>query len=234
MLKRYLLPLPLAILMVSSHARSAIYRGPGQATGLLDNKVGKIHIEEYAARDILHKISREAHIPIGFQSVEQPAKGGGSSVIELLGGTVREVLDAFVSQFPGYQWSEDDGVVHIIWHGTHLPIADIAIFYPGVEDVTLGEIWGHFGEIPELKAWLAANNCSYPAFVIGSELYTPPGVKKQIPRFSIDGGPITLAQLLDQIAIKSGENFWAIVQTFPEESCVVDIYMLREHWPVTN
>ena len=89
-------------------------------------------------------------------------------------------------------------------------------------------------ELVALKAWLAANNCSYPAFVIGSELYTPPGVKKQIPRFSIDGGPITLAQLLDQIAIKSGENFWAIVQTFPEESCVVDIYMLREHWPVTN
>src|SRR5438552_5802945 len=77
------------------------------------------------------------------------------------GGTVRQLLDSFVSQFPAYQWREDKGIIHVFWHGTHLPLADVAISYPGAQGKTLGQMRLDIPDIPEIKAWLDSHHCSH-------------------------------------------------------------------------
>ena len=164
------------------------------------------------------RFSRKAHVVIGVEDVRSLTKHR-PIVFDFPGGTVRELLDSFVSQFPGYQWNEDKGIIHVLWHRTHLPIADVAMSYPGAHDQTLLQVYWGLGSIPELKAWLESHHCSYPDGVI---TFGNPG---RAPTLSVDGGSMTLAQLLDQVAIKSGENYWSIVQTPPGEPCEVSIHL---------
>ena len=219
MLKRHLFLLPVAILMLHGLRLVAACGGTSRATGVLHRKVGKIHLEEYGSpRSVLYEISQKAHVVIGVEDVRSLTKYR-PIVFDFPGGTVRELLDSFLSQFPRYQWSEDKGIIHVLWHGAHLPIADVAISYPGAQDQTLLQVYWGLGAIPELKAWLESHHCSYPDGVI---TFGNPG---RAPTLSVDGGSMTLAQLLDQVAIKSGENYWSIVQTPPGEPCEVSIHL---------
>ena len=217
MLKRHLFLMPIAILMLQGSRLVAGCRVTGRATGLLQKKVGKIHFTHNGAHNVLHEISHEAHVAIGVEAVE-PADTSWIA-FDFPGGTVRELLDSFVAQVPGYQWRQDEGIIHVLWHGTHLPIADVAMSYPGAHDQTLLQVYWGLGSIPELKAWLESHHCSYPDGVI---TFGNPG---RAPTLSVDGGSMTLAQLLDQVAIKSGENYWSIVQTPAGEPCEVSIHL---------
>jgi hypothetical protein len=108
----------------------------------------------------------------------------------------------------------------VFWHGAHLPLANVVMAYPGAHDKTVREIWMSLGDNPEIKAWLGANHC------MRQEVFDDYGSGSQPEvRISIDAGSMTLAQLMDRVAIKSGTNFWEISQSPPGKTCVVAIFM---------
>src|SRR5436309_15626166 len=137
MLKRQLFLLPIAILMLQGSRLVAACGGASRATRVLHKKVGKIQLHYDSARGVLYSLAETANVVIGVEEVESPSK---SVFFDFPGGTVRQLLDSFVSQFPAYQWREDKGIIHVFWHGTHLPIADVAISYPGAHGKTLGQM----------------------------------------------------------------------------------------------
>jgi len=192
----------------------------GKASRISDKHVAACHIEQFGVDNTVREIADLAHVPIGVESVFDP-KTEPKIKIHFRGGRLANLLDRLVSQAPEYRWTEDDGIIHVLWHGAHLPLANVAMSYPGVRDKTKLEIWQDLAARPEVKAWLDSNHCSrQEAFSITGATGTTPHV-----RISIEAGSITLARLLDQAAIKSGENFWKIVQSPPGKPCVVGIFL---------
>jgi len=221
LLKRQLVLLPVAILMVEGLRLVAACGGSSRATGVLHRRVGKIHTEGYGtALSVLYDLAQKAHVVIGVEDVESPSSNR-LIVFDFPGGTVRQFLHLFVSQFPAYQWNEDGGIIHVRWHGAHLPLADVAMSYPGAQGQTKESMWWDIPNILEVKAWLDSHHCSHEQGYTSIGIVSPGGP----PRFSVHGGSMTLAQLLDQVATKSGENYWAIVQRPPGEPCHVDIQL---------
>ena len=196
------------------------YGAFGKASRISDKHVAACHIEGFGVDNAVGEIAGLAHVPIGVESVFDP-ETEPTIKIRFRGGRLANLLNRLVSQAPEYQWREDDGIIHVLWHGAHLPLADVVMSYPGVHDKTVGEIWDDLAARPELKAWLHSNHCSrQEALSITGPTRTTPHA-----RISIEAGSITLARLLDQAAIKSGENFWQIAQSAPGKPCVVSIWL---------
>lgn len=81
---------------------------------------------------------------------------------------------------------------------------------------TRREIWQDIAKSPEVAAWMNTNHCSR------GELF---GAKESIDKdgpISISPGIMTVAQLLDQMAVKSGINYWAVLRSDPAGSCRIE------------
>lgn len=190
---------------------------------LAASAVSGSHVEPYRiaspdVSDAFHQIAGKSHVPIGVEGIfnyhtEPTIK------IEFPGGTLADLLNRLVSQAPNYQWKEEDGIIRVLWHGTHLPIANVVIAYPGAHDKTVEAIYWDLGTLPELRAWLRSDHCSLLHGVIGAQLGT-----WDDRRISIDAGSMRLRELLDRVAIKSGGNYWAIVRSSAaDQQCWVSI-----------
>lgn len=195
------------------------YGALGKASHISGKHVAACHIEQLGVDTAVGDIAHRAHVPSGVEEIfdhdtEPTIK------IDFPGGTLADLLNRLVSHAPGYQWREDDGIIHVLWHGAHLPLADVVMSYPGAHDKTVDEIWSDLAARPELNAWLGSNHCSRQQ--IFSE--TGPTPPPRDFRISISAGSMTLAQLLDRVALKSGES-WEISQSPPGKPCVVSIFL---------
>ena len=74
MLRRHLLLLPVAILMVQGLPLVAACGGASRATRVLHRKVGKIHLEYDSPRGVLYSLAETANVVIGVEDVESPSK----------------------------------------------------------------------------------------------------------------------------------------------------------------
>jgi len=184
--------------------------------GVSNNHVPAIHIETFGAHNALYLISEKANVPIGVEAIFD-YKMEPTIDFDFPGGTVADLLNMFVSQASDYRWVEDTGIIHVFWNSTHLPIADVMLSYPGAENKTRQQIWDDIDKRPEVIAWLNANHCERNELFMGKEFRAHNGP------ISIKAGSMTLAQLLDQVAIKSGENYWAIVQSPAGQKCQIRI-----------
>jgi hypothetical protein len=180
-------------------------------------RVAPIHVEQFGVHNALRSISQKMGVPIGVEMIFEP-KTEPTLNFDFPGGTVADLLNTLVSHAPGYRWDETDGMIHVFRNSTHLPIASVTMSYPGVENKSREDIWEDIAQRPEITAWLEANQCARQELFGGREFRT-----NNAP-ISIDPGTMTLAQLLDQVAVKSGVNYWAISQT-PGKPCQVSIIL---------
>lgn len=193
----------------------------GKASGISDTRVAPCRIEDFGVDPAVQGIARISHVPIGVEAVFD-LKTEPTIKIDFPGGTLADLLDRLVSQAPNYRWREDHGVIHVLWHGAHFPLAEVVMAYPGADNKTVQEIWDDLAARPELRAWLSSNRCFRQEIISGDG---PTDYHDR--RISIEAGSMTLAQLMDRVAIKSGSDFWKIVQstTPPGQPCEVGIFM---------
>jgi len=187
----------------------------GPPLGITDT-VGALHIRGFTATEALQDISRMADVVIGLEATTH--RGDQRVEFDFSGGTVADLMNAFVAQAPGYQWQADNGIIHVFRDGEHLPLADLVLDYPGASDKTRLDIWEGLHNSPEYTAWMKSSQCY-------------PGERLHPMFFHFDRGPIdippgkmTVAQLLDQVAIKTGDGFWAVLQSDPSNPvCTVGV-----------
>lgn len=164
-----------------------------------------IHAEQGGAYDFLREISEKVQIPIGIDAVlphSQP-----TLVLDFPGGTAADLLNMFVEKAPEYSWRENgDGVIRVTRTNAHVRVVDVVIAYPGAENKTRQEIWQDIATRPEISAWRDSVNCTRGEVFGGGEFQYNNG------RISIAAGDRTLESLLDEIAIKSGENLWGVLE----------------------
>jgi len=206
--------------IVVAETPGAASHGPATSNPkhMASKTVGQLHIESFGASGALFWVSQEAHVPIGVEAIFDHDKEPTID-FDFAGGTIADLLNIIVSQAPEYRWIEEDRIIHAFWNSTHLPIADVVMSYPGAKNKTRKEIWDDIDKRPEITAWLEANHCERQELLTGKEF------SAHNAPISIEAGSMTLVQLLDQTAIKSGENYWAIVQSATDKPCQVSILL---------
>jgi len=186
---------------------------------LSNRNIGAVHIEQFGAANALRSISQKAQIPIGVEAIVD-YKNEHEVKLDFPGGTVADLLNMFVSQAPEYRWDEVEGIIHVFQDAKHLPLADTTISYLGAKSRSRKEIWSDLNKMPEIAAWMNANHCQRQELFNGKEF------RAHNAPISIERGTITVSELLDQVAVKSGENYWAILRSSASETaCQVTIIL---------
>lgn len=182
-------------------------------------RVGACHIEQAGAYHALTEISEKANIAIGVEAL-QPEKEP-TIALDFPGGTVADLLNMFVAKVPDYTWQEtSNGMIHVRRTHAHISLLDVMMAYPGADNKTRQQIWEDIAKRPEVSAWMDSAHCTPGELFQGGEFRSHNGP------ISIARGDLTVEQLLDEVALKSGDNYWAVLQS-PRSgsSCRVSIIL---------
>lgn len=164
-----------------------------------------MHIEQAGTYYVVEEISEKAGIPIGIDAIVQPSEP--TVILDFPGGTTADLLNMFIAKSPKYSWRENaDGVIRVTRTNAAVSVVDVVIAYPGAENKTRQEIWQDIVTRPEISAWRDSVNC------IGGEVFGGGEFQHHNGPISIAAGDHTLESLLDEIAIKSGENLWGVLE----------------------
>jgi hypothetical protein len=182
-------------------------------------RIGACHIEQVGAYHALAEIAIKADIPIGVDAI-LPEKEP-SIEIDFPGGTVADLMNAFVAQAPDYSWTDTPrGIVHVSRVGDHVSLLDTVIAYPEAKNKTRQQMWEDIATRPEVSAWMTSAHCTRGELLHGGEFRTHNGP------LSIPAGSRTLQGLLDEVTTRSGENYWAVLQSPPSSDiCRVAIML---------
>jgi hypothetical protein len=182
--------------------------------------LGQLRIEQYGVYNAAEEISQKAHAPIGVDAI-LPRKEP-TIVLDFQGGTLADLLNNLVSQAPDYEWKEaEDGVIHVFRRNAQVSLLDVMMDYPGAENKTRQEIWQDLSKRPEISQWLVSNHCTRQEFLSGSEF------KSNNDPISIAPGPMTVGQLFDDVAVKSGADSWSVLEyaSPDDDSCRVGLML---------
>lgn len=195
-----------------------IHNAAASAKTVAGKPIGPCHIEQFGAYHALAEIAQKADVAIGVDAIQPEEEP--TIILDFPGGTVSDLLNMFLSRVPDYQWQEErDGIVYVSRRGAHVSLLDVVLSYPGAHEQTRQEISENISNIPEVAAWLNSNHCSRDQFSHGGEF------KKHNGFISTESGTLTVRQLLDEVAVKSGANYWAVIQTPASKPCGVAVIL---------
>ena len=187
-------------------------------SGVSTKRLAALHIEQFGVYNALGEISQKAGVVIGVDAIE-PRKES-TVKLDFPGGTVADLLNMFVSQAPDYSWQEgSSGVIHVSRSNAHVSLLDVVMSYPGVIKRTRREVWEDIAKRQEISAWMQSNGCSR------AELFNGKEFSDHNDPISLEARSLTLAQLLDEVAVKSGVDYWAVLQSAPGTACTVNIIL---------
>jgi hypothetical protein len=180
--------------------------------------VDAFHIEQFGVYHALAEISQKAGIGIGVDAVQPDHEP--TIVFDFPGGTVSDLLNLFLSQGPEYEWHESQSsMIHVSRRGSHVSLLDVQLSLQSSQKATRQEISEGLNSIPEITNWLNSNRCSRDQFTQGGEFRT------HNDPISLPARTLTLEELLDEIALRSGSNYWAVLQNHTDGACHVTILM---------
>lgn len=200
----------------STHPRFTglnLQKGPPLA---INDGVGDFHTQEVSAYEALQSISRKYNVVIGIQAAVY--KTDPKVSLDFSGGTLGDLLNAFIAKAPDYRWQNDGGIIHVFRNGSPASLASVALNFPGASEKNRFGIWRILHTLPEYGDWMKTNHCQ-------------PLDQPRLQDFRFNNGPIdipagqmTVAQLLDRVAKQSGDGFWAVLQSDSSDSgCRVSV-----------
>jgi hypothetical protein len=207
----------LLILLAASHTLPVALSSRDGSTTSAKHLTG-FHIEQFGRLNALGEMSEKADIVIGLDAI-QP-KEESTIAFDFAGGTVADLLNTFVSVSQDYAWSEtNSGVVHVQRSGAHVTLLDVVLNYPGAVKKTRHDIWQDIAKRPEVIEWMQSNHCTREEFFTGGEF------QSHNDPISVEAGSLTVSDLLDDIASKSGTKYWAVLQSPASTPCSVSIIL---------
>jgi hypothetical protein len=203
------------VLAVSAKEPTAVATDVSPST----KAVGACHIEQAGAYHALAEISEKAGVPIGVEAVLP--KKEPTIVIDFPGGSAADLLNMFVAKAPDYTWADTgSGMIHVSRNNGHISLLDVVMAYPGADHKTRQQVWEDLAKRPEVSAWMNSSHCTRGELFQGGEF------RSHNEPISIAPGDLTVEQLLDYVTVKSGENYWAVLQSAgPSNSCQVAIIL---------
>jgi hypothetical protein len=101
--------------------------------------------------------------------------------------------------------------------GQRLTLVDVKLNQFVVNNQSRRDVWEAFDRAPEVKAWLAENECSRGELFQGHEW------KQNSNKFSFNGSGETIEHILDKAAAASEVYFWQVAQYHLNGQCYVNI-----------
>jgi hypothetical protein len=155
----------------------------------------------------LGTLAEKYHVVIGV-SGKVMLDGGKQPLvnISLKHGTLSQAFDAVVAADPSYKWTAtSSGSVHFVV-GNPLPLVNVRVRTFDGKKLSRFD-GGGVDQIPEVRAWLQKNNChvDHAIMAVGS-------FPKEWPPFEVHAKRVPLWAVLDELALKSGGYFWALMQ----------------------
>lgn len=175
----------------------------------IDDAVAPFHVQGVAAHEALQSMSRKYNVVIGVEGVVY--KSDPKISLDFAGGTLADLLNAFVAEARDYRWQNDDGIIHVFRNGASASLASVVLNFPRATGEDRYEIWRQLHTLPEYVAWMNSHQCHR------LERIRPLDFRFDDGPIDIPAGQMTVAQLLDQVAKKSGDGFWAILQSDPSD-----------------
>jgi hypothetical protein len=160
--------------------------------------VGTFHIQGVSTYEALQNVSRKYNVVIGMEGVVY--KTDPKISLDFSGGMVADLLNAIVAEAPDYRWQNDDGIIHVFRSGAPAPLAKLVLNYPGASQKDRYEIWRELQTLPEYVGWMKSNQCRSWGQIRRMDFRLNDGP------VDIPAGHMTVAQLLDQVAKKSGDG----------------------------
>jgi hypothetical protein len=193
--------------------------GTAEKSPVSSRRLPSMSIEQYGVYNAAAEISEKAKFAIGVAAIQRPELEP-TIKLNFSGGTVADLLNSLVSEAPDYEWRETErNVIHLSRNGPRVSLLDVVMSYPGAAKKTRQQIWDDLGQRPEILAWLESNHCRR------SEVFTGHEFRDHNAPISIASESITVEQFLDQVAITSGTNYWAVLQSRSGNSCQVGIML---------
>ena len=193
----------------SAHPRHnglMLQKGPPLDIG---DRVGTFHVDGVSAYEALQNVAHKYNVVIGMEGYVY--KTDPKISLDFSGGAVADLLNAFIAVAPDYRWQVDDGIIHVFRNGGPALLANVELNYPGASGKRRYDIWQEIHTLPEYIDWMKSYQCRREE-------------RSRLVDFRLDDGPIniaagkmTVARLLDQVAKKSGDGFWAVLQSDPSD-----------------
>ena len=152
-------------------------------------------------RGLLGSLAGTDGVVIGFEADSQSPL---LVKVEARDVTFRQLLDVIVLGHPQYRWREVDGSIDFSPVSGGSPVLDTVIPNFEVKDAYFSEATNSLLNLPEVQGSLAAM-----ALTRNEEGYHPRSVSK---RFSLRLEQVTVRRALNEIARRSGTNFWSFRQ----------------------
>ena len=183
---------------------------------ILDIQINR-NFENITLIYVLDSIRQDYRIPIVFEVADSGYIAGNpidlnTYDIHLKAGKLRDVLDSIIKQRPNYKWEITDGVINFIPVKNRNPFIE-KLFNTRIKSVSLksytfdSEIDRQLEVIPEVAELLKLNNTTvndiYEISIIVGATYPKIEV-------NLDLSDVTFRELLNNIAKKSGANFWLV------------------------
>lgn len=176
----------------------------------IDDTAAPFHVQGVAAHEALQSISRKYNVVIGVERLVY--KTDPKISLDFSAGTLADLLNAFVAEARDYRWQNDGGIIHVFRNGAPASLAGVVLNFPGATGEDRYDIWRQLHRLPEYVAWMKSHQCRPFERSRPMDFSFNNGQIIDIP-----AGQITVAQLLDQVAKKSGDGFWAILQSDPSD-----------------
>ena len=165
--------------------------------------------------DALRLLAKKFRVVIGVYGVHLGAEDHWVN-ISVKDGTLGEVFDAVVAQYPQLEWRQaGNGAVHFTFRDSPLSLLDVTIHSLDAESPGRMEAPGRLAEVPEVAKWLRDHGCSMGQMVAGA-------LPAEWERFALHSRDVPFSAVLDEIEAKSGDYAWSAIQ-YRAEPCVINI-----------
>lgn len=180
--------------------------------------VHDVHIRSYGVANALAELSKEQHIVIGYEGVNEYPEN--TIQIDESSGTVAEILNKIVAQAPSNAWRiTDSGTIRVYNAEGRVSLVDVKPTNFVISGMDRREIWKSLERIPELKSWLDQHQCTRGEIFMGHEW------SQNMKKISLDTEGKPLGRILDDVAGATGTYFWKVVQAQADDRCVVRIFL---------
>ena len=183
---------------------------PGQSQPV----TADITVNQKLMPDALTQIALTYKVVIGLERSLNSTYDKAFSV-ELHDASLKQTLDFVAKANPSYSWRRDKSGVFRVYTVDAPTLPQTVVKRFNISSKTLGETVNALEATPEVLKWLKDSGCVISGPVLMGNVLGTPGISpvpNQELRISVSSENKTLAENLDEIAVKSGSYFWEVGQ----------------------
>jgi hypothetical protein len=185
---------------------------------LADLPLGNVHIEKSNVPLLLSEIAFKYSVPIGVEvSPDDNLLKEGHIIVQINGGTLKDVLDSVIAQVPIYTWDIEDEVINVFPRGNREPLLK-ALLETQLQTLSIEEKTNRFKfremltQRPELKSIFDDYGVTPENQIFGTRDVAVLG-----RGFSFTVSNMKVKSILNRVIKESETKYWIVNRSGPNK-----------------